>query len=49
MGKIDWIFARGATRVVGAEIIRDSRDDRFPSDHYFVSADFQLDGDAPRE
>jgi endonuclease/exonuclease/phosphatase family metal-dependent hydrolase len=49
MGKIDWIFARGATRVVGAAIIRDSRDGRFPSDHYFVSADVELDGDATRE
>jgi endonuclease/exonuclease/phosphatase family metal-dependent hydrolase len=44
MGKIDWIFARGAARVIGAEIIRDSRDGRFPSDHYFVSADILLDG-----
>ncbi len=37
-GKIDWIFTRGTLAVLGAEIIRDSENGRFPSDHYFVSA-----------
>lgn len=37
-GRIDFIFARGAVRTVAAEIIRDSRAGRYPSDHYFVSA-----------
>jgi len=38
-GRIDFIFARGAVRPLGAEIIRDRRGRLFPSDHYFVSAD----------
>lgn len=42
IGKIDWIFTRGDLRVVGAEVVRDSRDGRFPSDHYFVSCDVEL-------
>lgn len=40
--KIDWIFTRGRVDVLGAEIVRDARDGRFPSDHYFVSADLEL-------
>lgn len=40
-GKIDWIFVRGAFRVTGARIIRDSRDGQYPSDHFFVSADVE--------
>lgn len=40
--KIDWIFVRGAAEPEGAEIIRDSRDGRFPSDHFFVSADVAI-------
>jgi endonuclease/exonuclease/phosphatase family metal-dependent hydrolase len=42
MGRIDWIFVRGAVSARRAEIVRDSRDGRFPSDHYFVSADVSL-------
>ncbi len=38
VGKMDWIFMRGRTQAVEAEVIRDSRDGQFPSDHYFVSA-----------
>jgi len=41
-GKIDFIFRRGPAEVLGAEIIRDSRDGRYPSDHYFVSAEVQF-------
>jgi len=41
-GRIDWIFARGRLRTVGAEIVRDARDGRFPSDHYFVAADVEF-------
>ena len=37
-GKIDWIFSRGTVAVVDAGIIRDSTGNRYPSDHYFVSA-----------
>jgi endonuclease/exonuclease/phosphatase family metal-dependent hydrolase len=36
--KIDWIFCRPGTKTVAADIIRDQRDGRFPSDHYFISA-----------
>jgi len=37
-GRIDFILTRGALRTTDAEIIRDRRDGRYPSDHYFVSA-----------
>ncbi|MBT3605406.1 MAG: endonuclease/exonuclease/phosphatase family protein [Candidatus Latescibacteria bacterium] len=40
--KMDWVFARGAVDVKQAEIIDDERDGRFPSDHYFVSAEIEL-------
>jgi endonuclease/exonuclease/phosphatase family metal-dependent hydrolase len=36
--KIDWIFCRDGAKTLAAEIIRDSRNGRYPSDHYFVSA-----------
>jgi endonuclease/exonuclease/phosphatase family metal-dependent hydrolase len=42
IGRVDWIFVRGDTRVLDAEIVTDSRDGRFPSDHYFVTADLEL-------
>ena len=38
VGKIDWIFVKGRLAVRGAEVIRDGRNGRFPSDHYFLSA-----------
>jgi len=41
-GKMDWIFTRGKVDVTGADIIMDSTDGRFPSDHYFVSATLDL-------
>jgi endonuclease/exonuclease/phosphatase family metal-dependent hydrolase len=44
IGKIDWIFVKGKARVLDAAIINESRDGRFPSDHYFVSAEVQLGG-----
>jgi endonuclease/exonuclease/phosphatase family metal-dependent hydrolase len=43
-GKIDWVFSRGNISVQGAEIIMDSEGGRFPSDHYFVSADCEVAG-----
>jgi endonuclease/exonuclease/phosphatase family metal-dependent hydrolase len=43
-GKIDWIFCRGPVKTLGAKIIRDGRQDRFPSDHYFVSAEVTIEG-----
>jgi len=42
-GKIDFIFCRGPVKTHAAEIIRDSRDGRYPSDHYFISAEVTLD------
>jgi len=40
--KIDFIFAKGILEITGAEIVKDSVDGRFPSDHYFVTADIEL-------
>jgi len=54
IGKIDFIFTRGAARVSDAKIVRDSEEillpgeepptgkRRFPSDHYFITADIDL-------
>ncbi len=39
VGKMDWVFARGQVRVVDAAIATDTCDGRFPSDHYFVTAE----------
>ncbi len=41
-GKIDFIFCRGAVKPLATRIIRDNEDGRYPSDHYFVSADVEL-------
>jgi len=35
---MDWIFARGAVAVTDAELISESENDRYPSDHYFIAA-----------
>jgi len=40
--KIDWIFTRGDMKTHSAKIIRDGRDGRYPSDHYFISAEISL-------
>ncbi len=42
IGKIDWIYSRGPLKPIAAEIVKDSRDGRYPSDHFFVSATFAL-------
>jgi endonuclease/exonuclease/phosphatase family metal-dependent hydrolase len=41
LNKIDWVLVRGAAAASSAEIVDDARpeDGRFPSDHYFVTAD----------
>ncbi len=31
-------------RLKGAEIVKDSEDGRFPSDHYFITADCEVAG-----
>lgn len=41
-GRIDFIFVRGNAAVEDAVIIKDHRQGRFPSDHYFVSARLRL-------
>lgn len=38
-GPIDFILTRGPVTTKSWRIIRDSRDGRFPSDHYFVAAE----------
>ncbi len=41
-GKIDFIFCRGKVKPVAAAIIKDNDNGRYPSDHYFISADVEL-------
>jgi endonuclease/exonuclease/phosphatase family metal-dependent hydrolase len=40
--RIDWIWCRGAVKPLAAEVIRESRNGHYPSDHYFVSATVSL-------
>jgi endonuclease/exonuclease/phosphatase family metal-dependent hydrolase len=40
--KIDYILVPPGTEVLAAEIIRTSRDERYPSDHFPVSARVRL-------
>ena len=40
--KMDWVMMRGALTAQAAQIIREPRDGRYPSDHYFVSGTFAL-------
>ena len=42
IGKMDWIFMRGKVNTKDAEIITDSVNGKYPSDHYFVSATITL-------
>jgi len=42
--RIDWIFLRGPLRATAAEVVRDTPDGRYPSDHYFVVAEVELGG-----
>jgi endonuclease/exonuclease/phosphatase family metal-dependent hydrolase len=41
-GPIDFILTRGPVATLAWKIVRDSRDGRYPSDHYFVSAKVEL-------
>jgi endonuclease/exonuclease/phosphatase family metal-dependent hydrolase len=41
-GKIDWILVRGSLHIDGAAIINSSINGRYPSDHYFLSADVSM-------
>jgi endonuclease/exonuclease/phosphatase family metal-dependent hydrolase len=40
--KIDYILVQPATEVMSAEIVRDSRNNRYPSDHFPVTARVRL-------
>ena len=42
IGKMDWVFCRGTVQVVDAQIIDTHRDGRYPSDHYFITADVSI-------
>ncbi len=41
-GKIDWIFYRGNAKPLSTSIIKDSLNGHWPSDHYFVVAEFKV-------
>lgn len=41
IGKMDWVMVRGDVRVRAAEVVTDSEAGRYPSDHFFVSADIE--------
>jgi endonuclease/exonuclease/phosphatase family metal-dependent hydrolase len=39
VGKMDWVMVRGGWDVRSADIVTDSENGRYPSDHFFVAAD----------
>lgn len=41
-GKIDYIFYKGDVKSHASAIIRDNRNGRYPSDHYFLYAELEL-------
>jgi len=41
VGKMDWVMTRGGWTVRAAEIVTDSENGRYPSDHFFVLADIE--------
>ena len=47
IGKMDWILMRGDISCRHAGIVTDSMDGRFPSDHYFVSAEVSMGEQSP--
>ncbi len=40
--EIDWIFLKGGCRAESYEVVCDSREGRYPSDHFFLCADIRL-------
>ena len=40
--RIDFIFYRGPVEVTAAEMVKDHKGDIYPSDHYFILADFRI-------
>ena len=47
IGKMDWILMRGDISCRHARIVTDSMGGRFPSDHYFVSAEVSIGEQSP--
>lgn len=41
-GRIDYIWYKGNVKPVGADIIKDAINGKYPSDHFFIQADVQL-------
>lgn len=41
-GKIDFVFSKGGFSTNRSIILKDHKGDRYPSDHYFLSAEMQL-------
>lgn len=41
-GRIDFIFGRGPVKSIASTIIKDSINGKYPSDHYFMSADVEF-------
>lgn len=39
LGKIDWILSKGAVGATDARIVTANKDGRYPSDHFFVTAE----------
>ncbi len=42
--KIDFVFCNAGFKPIDAEVIRDHREEQYPSDHYFVSAELEYPG-----
>ena len=42
-GRIDFIWYKGELKPTASTIIRDSRNGKFPSDHFFMQADFVIE------
>lgn len=42
LGKIDYVLCDAGWRVVGAEIVRDGADGRYPSDHFPITAELDF-------
>jgi len=41
-GKIDFVFCKGALRAYASTIIKDNEKGKYPSDHYFLSAELEI-------
>lgn len=41
-GKIDWIFTKGEITTLDSNIVKNSINEKYPSDHYFLTADIVI-------